>query len=148
MSKINIILKAACPWPAGGKKLQLFLMGSFHKSLVNDWRLLRSSCTRLKIARFLPDSVLTLNMQFSTRSQSTIPSTCISLTAAWHQHYNEGSDWLLCKLNIRTCHCVWVTHPNNGQILTASFRHTLFFQWAEHLLSVCRGLRQNTPSSV
>lgn len=79
------------------KKLQLLLMGSFHKSLVNDCWVQRSSCARLKIAaRFLPDRSLKLNIQFST-----IPSTCISLTAAWHQQCDAGSE-----LNIGACQCV------------------------------------------
>lgn len=141
MSKINIILirpllcRFVCP--AGGKKLQLFLMGSFHKSPVNGWWLLRSSCTRLKIARFLPDSVLKLNMQFSTKSQSTIPSTCISQTAAWLQHYNEGSDWLLCKLNIHACHCLTHTpkqQPDPDRIIQTHFIFPMSWTFAISVL--------------
>lgn len=82
-------------------------MCSCHKSLVNGWFkgwLLRSSCTRLKIAaRLLLDSVLKLNMQFSTKSRPTIPSTCISRTAAWHQHL-ERRKWLTCCANWMSVH--------------------------------------------
>lgn len=92
-------------------------------------------------------------MQCSTKSLSTIPSTCISLTAALasalKKKKNAGSDLSV----VQTERSVHVTASDShspkrrGRSWPHNQTHFYFFQWAEHSLSARRGPRQNAPCS-
>lgn len=100
-------------------RVQLFLTGSFHKSL-QRWAL-RSSCTRLKIpSRFVLDST-----PKAADRQHLPPASA----EAW-----LGGNWPTVvhtecrRVSLHLTH----THPNNRQALTASFQRALCSQPDEH----------------
>lgn len=84
-------------------------------------------------------------LQISTKSRSTILSTCIGSSAASHQHYNTGSDWVLCKPNVRACHSVWFTQPNNGQNPERIMQTQFVSDGAERSLSPCAAWGRTLP---